>query len=148
MAWTYDVTQLATSSLFQVRFYCGDTDSTRQLVQDEEIEFVLLSQPSSPLAAAIVCDAVAAKLSQEADARAGDLSESSSQKAEAFRQRAKDLRQNAARLAKPIFGGITKTQKENLERDTDLVQPSFRIGQDEHPELPSDRGALLPWWSS
>jgi hypothetical protein len=141
MTWTY-VLPIATPK-DEVRFYSGDTDSSRQLVQDEEIAFVLTTQPNTLLAAAIVCDAAAAKLSQEADARVGDVSESSSQKATAFRQRAKDLRSNGYKLAKPIFGGITRSQKEALDQDTELVQPSFRVGQDDHPGVPNERDAKI-----
>lgn len=146
MTWTY--TLPITEPKDEVRFLSGDTDSTRQVVQDEEITYVLSKQPNVTLAAAIVCDAAAAKFSQDTDARVGDVSESSSQRAEAFRQKAKDLRQRAGVVALPIFGGITKTQKDKLDNDADLIQPSFRIGQDDHPELPNERETnpdRFPW---
>lgn len=145
MSWTYDVTLLASTPLYQVRFWVGDTDITRQLVQDEEILFVLTEQPNPKAAAADIADAIAGKLSQEADARVGDLSESSSQKAEAFRKLAQDLRRTLSASALPVFGGIRHSQKEVLEEDPDLVQPSFRKGQDDHPELPSEQ-RQSDWW--
>lgn len=144
MTWTYDLSQLATSSLYQTRFYCGDTNSAAPLVQDEEISFVLLTESNVQLAAATICDAIAARCSQEVDATAGDLSESASQRAEAFSKRAKDLRRGQNAFALPVFGGITREQKQTLDLDTDLVQPSFKIGQDDHPGIPNERDGLPP----
>lgn len=147
MSWTYVLPITAPKD--EVRFYSGDTDPSRPLVQDEEIAYVLSKQPDVRLAAAIVCDGIVGKLSQNVDARVGDVSESSSQAAEAFRKRAADLRKEATKFALPIFGGVFKTQKETLDQDADLVQPSFRIGQDDHPGIPSEREDRLdkPWGS-
>ena len=41
MTTTYDPTQLATTTLYQVRFYLGDTDDTSWQLQDEEIDWAL-----------------------------------------------------------------------------------------------------------
>lgn len=144
MTWTYIFP--ITTPKDEVRFLSGDTDAARPLAQDEEIAYVLSKQPNVTLAAAIVCDAIVGKLSQNTDAKVGDVSESSSQAAEAFRKKAADLRKEAAKLALPRFGGITISSKETLDRDSDLVQPSFRIGQDDHPELPSERHGPYPPW--
>jgi len=137
MSWTYVLPITAPKD--EVRFHSGDTDPSRPLVQDEEIAYVLSKQPNVVLAAAIVCDGIVGKLSLNTDARVGDVSESSSQAAEAFRKRAADLRKEAAKLALPIFGGVFKAQKEALDADATLVQPSFRIGQDDHPGVPNER---------
>lgn len=145
MTWTYNLAALSSTPLFQVRFLIGDTDTTRQLVQDEEILYVLTTYTDPRAAAAVICEAIAAKLSQEADARAGDLSESSSQKAKAFADRAKELRSQLSTTALPVFGGIRFSQKEPLDEDSDLVPPSFRIGENEHPELAADRSSP-EWW--
>jgi hypothetical protein len=149
MAWTYNPTQLGTSTLYQVRFYVGDTDSTRQLVQDEEILFVLTEEPSPKSAAAVVCDSLAGKFSQYTDASVDGVSQSGSQLAEAFRQRAKDLRDSISSTVLPVFGGIYHSQKDALDQDPSMVQPSFRIGADDNPDAPNERrSATYPWWRS
>lgn len=123
----------------KVRFLSGQTDRQSQLVSDEEIAYALSVQPAPELAAAVICEALAAKFSGLADKRVGDVSESCSQKAAAFQLRAEQLRSNAVTLALPVFGGLSISEKEMLDADTDAVQPSFRIGQDDHTDGPNER---------
>ncbi len=33
------------------------------------------------------------------------------------------------------MGGLSKTGKRNLWSNEDAVQPTFRVGQDDHPEV-------------
>lgn len=150
MSWTYSGNP-ASSDNDKVRFLVGDTDETDQLVQDEEIAYALTTQPTAELAAALVAEAIAAKFARQVDSTVGRVSESASQRAMAFRERAKELRSNIALLARPSFGGLSQAEKERLDSDTDAVQPSFRIGQDDNPESPSERDTpprrgLGPWY--
>lgn len=138
MTWTYSGNPSA-SDRDAVRFHVGDTDTTDQLVTDEEIAYALTQQPSIELAAALICDAIAAKFTREADRRVGDVSLSASQQAEAYRTKARDLRTSGYSLALPSFGGRSISEKETLDSDSDAVQPSFRVGQDDHPGIPSER---------
>ncbi len=144
MTWTYGGDPSA-NERDEVRWLAGDTDTNDQLVTDEEIAYALTKQPTPTLAAAVVCDAIAAKFAREADRRVGDVSLSASQKAKAYRERAADLRADAAVLALPSFGGLSIADKETLDADTDAVQPSFRIGKDDHPEIPSERQHNTGW---
>lgn len=147
MAWTY-VLPIATAK-DEVRFHCGDTDSSRPLLQDEEIEYVLTKEPDIIAAAAVACDSIASKLSQRTDASVDGVSSSRSQAAQAFSARAAELRKRAGILAPPVFGGVYKTQHDALDQDTSLVQPSFKIGQDDHPGLPDERYTSYSredWW--
>lgn len=138
LTWTYSGDPAA-NDRDAVRWLSGDTDTADRLVTDEEIAFALAEHPTQALAAAVVCEAIAAKFAREADRRVGDVSLSASQKAKAYRERAEELRANATILAVPSFGGLTISGKEALDEDTDAVQPSFRIGKDDHPEIPSER---------
>ena len=138
MTWTYDGDPSA-NERDEVRWLVGDTDTTDQLVTDEEIAYALAKCATPTLAAAAVCDAISAKFSREADRRVGDVSLSASQKAKAYKTLADDLRSDAGVLALPTFGGISIAAKETIDEDTDSVQPSFRIGQDDHPGIPSER---------
>jgi len=138
MVWNYSGDP-GSSDRDAIRFLIGDTDELDPLIQDEEIAWVLLENPDVRLAGAVVLRALAAKLSRQGDKRVGEVSESASQMAEAFSARADELESQAMSLALPSFGGLSISEKETLDEDTDAVQPSFRIGQDDHPEIPSER---------
>lgn len=106
MAFNYDASQLSTSQLYQVRFTIGDTDSTDPLLQDEEINFVL-SQKTTVLAASIsCCESISAKYARMADYSLGPYSIKASQKAERYKQLAKELRvSNINANGLPLFTG-------------------------------------------
>jgi hypothetical protein len=130
MAWTYNVSLINATPLYQVRLLCGDTDITDQLLQDEEINY-LLSVFSTYEAAAQACDAIAAKFSRQADQTTGDISTSYSQRAKMYSERAIQLRnQSQNHTAAPYAGGISVSDKMINEQDTDVVQPSFTRGLD------------------
>lgn len=139
MSWSYNPAQLATSPLYQVRLLVGDTDTNDQLVSDEEINWYVSQQTSVKLAAADVCEAIAAKFARWTDASVDGVSESASQKSERYSARAKELKQDAYSLALPVFGGITVAQQQQADQDTDKVQPSFKIGMNDNPETNNER---------
>ena len=92
MAFTYDITQLATSELFQVRFNIGDTDSNVPLLQDEEINYKL-SIATSVIAASIqCCMSIAAQFSSSADYILGPHAVKASQRARQYRALADQLK--------------------------------------------------------
>jgi len=93
MTWSYN-TSLATDK-DKVRFYIGDTDTNDQLLQDEEINFLLAEMSNVLLAAAHAAKAIAAKFSRQADKAVGDLRISLSQKARAYMSLAADLEKRA-----------------------------------------------------
>lgn len=146
MAWTYNPAQLATSPLFQVRLLVGDTDTTDQLVADEEINYYLAQNPDSvTLAAAEVCEAISAKFARWTDASVNGVSESASQKSERYSARAKELKQDAYSLALPVFGGITVAEQQAADQNSSMVQPSFKIGMNDNPETINERMANVGW---
>lgn len=123
MTWTYSGDPAA-SDTAAVRFAIGDTDSTDQLVTDEEIAYLLTG--SSVAAAAIAaCESLAAKFARQVDRSVGNLSLSSSQRSAQFRDLAATLRRRSAYLAAPYAGGISVADKETQEDDTDRVKPTF-----------------------
>jgi len=75
----------------KVRFYIGDTDTNDQLLQDEEINFLLTETSNILLAASHAAKALAAKFSRQADKTVGDLRISLSQKAQTYMALAADL---------------------------------------------------------
>lgn len=127
MTWTYGPTfSLARD---RVRLLIGDTDSSDQLVSDEEIALYVtggqLAEVNDYLSAAAVCDAIAAKFSRRADMSAGGSSASLSQQATAYQRKARQLRRQSALGTSPFIGGISIADKDDREADSDRVAPAF-----------------------
>lgn len=132
MTWTYSGDP-ATNTRDAVRWLVGDTDTTDQLVSDEEITYALAQHGSTDVAAAIVCEAIAARFARQADKTVGDLRITLSQKAAAYQARAAELRKQGLLYAVPTAGGISIAGKEQLESDADRPAPFFRRGLHDNP---------------
>lgn len=143
MAWSYNPTLLATSALFRVRFLCGDTDTTDQQVQDEEVTFALSKEQNvEDLAAALICEHLATRFSRDASKTIGSLSVTASERAKAYAERAADLRagaQSGAGVSTVFCGGLSISGKQTLDDDADAVQPNFAVGMDDNPRAPLQR---------
>lgn len=104
MAWTYDIAQLATSPVTQVRYRVGDVDSEAPLISDEEIAFELLDK--DVMGAAIACcESIAARLLANPDYSLGPYTVKNSQKPKNFYERAAKLKQSLAANASPSYTG-------------------------------------------
>lgn len=130
MTWTYDVSQLQTSELMQVRYLVGDTIPKGSQVQDEEIMFALSQESNIYGAAATVCRSLAAQLSREADTVIGDQRVTYSSRARMYNIKAAqyDNQATARGGGLPIAGGITVSGKTAQNQDPNRVQPQFNIG--------------------
>ena len=135
MGWTYDPTDLDTSTasgrLNVVRLLVGDTDTTDQQTQDEEIQFALLAESDDVYGAASwVAKALAAKYSRLVDTDLdGQLSEAFSQLREHYSLLASDL--DAKKKSEGAFlgvsaGGISEAEMKRVESLPDRVKPFFR----------------------
>src|ERR1700722_13895684 len=109
MTWSYTVSDLATSAKDEVRFLIGDTLTTDQQVQDEEINFAISQRSSVWGACAECCRAPATKFSRSADTAAGGSKTSYSQLAKAYGAKALDFEAKAAMggAGLPYAGGIS-----------------------------------------
>lgn len=126
MVWSYDPGALASSPLNQVRLLLGDTQLTAPLLQDEEISQYLGAYGNPYYAAAYAAEAVAGVFSRQVDRSLGGMSLSNSQKATQYLALAQSLRrQGALQAGKPYAGGISVTDKQAQERNTDRVRPEF-----------------------
>jgi hypothetical protein len=134
VTWTYDTSQIGNSPMMQVRYLVGDTKSSDQQAQDEEINFALTQRPSIYGAAAIVCRSLASKLSREADTVDKDLRTTLSARAKAYSARAAEYDVAAAIRggALPYAGGISVADKVLNEQDTDRVPPAFTVDMDDN----------------
>lgn len=102
MSWSYSGNPTA-SDKDKIRFLIGDTDQTDQLLQDEEITYLLSETTNVLLAASRAARAIAAKFSRQADKAVGDLRVSLSQKAQAYMALAADLERRAEPVPVPSF---------------------------------------------
>ena len=130
MTWTYDPS--IPTDKDAVRFEIGDTDTNDQLLQDEEIGYLLTTEGTVLGAAIVAAEKAAAKLAKQADQTVSKVSVSLSQRAEAYRKLVGDLKNRLAiKFGAPYAGGISKSDKEAEELDEDRVQPNFTIGMDD-----------------
>ena len=116
-----------------VRLIVGDTDSGDQLISDEEISYALFSEGSAHSAAAFIAEALAAQYSRAVSKAVGQLRISAEQKYEHYMILADRLRRRDAVFALPYAGGISETNKDTREDDTDLVEPAFKRGMLDNP---------------
>lgn len=131
MGWTYSNAP-ATVARDEVRLLVGDTDSTDQLVSDEEITWALAQGPTL-LAASRIAEAIAGRYSRRSDKAVGQLSVSASQRAKAYLELAKRLQLRANLAAgSPYAGGISIADKLSQESDTDRVSGSS-VGMHDNP---------------
>lgn len=110
MTWTYDPANVGTDNKDQLRLLVGDTDTTDQQMQDEELTWYATMFPAQSgkplyLAAAAVCDALAMKYAREMDNSVGPLSESASQQHQHYLTLGQTLRTMYATGGKGVIPG-------------------------------------------
>ncbi len=130
MTWSYSAS--ITTSTDRVRLLFGDTDTTDQQLSNEEIGFLITVNGSVTSAAAAACDVLAAKYTRFSDKWVGDLKILASQKAKAYLELAKTLRERGAAYAVPTAGGVYVAEKETNAENEALVQPTFTRGLHEN----------------
>lgn len=91
MTWSYSGDP-ATSQKDEVRFLIGDTDTKEQLLQDEEIQYLLTTTGLVIVAAIKCCDAIIAKFSKDFDYSLSSESNRVTQRLTAYRFLRKTLR--------------------------------------------------------
>jgi ABC-type lipoprotein release transport system permease subunit len=133
MTWTYGGDPSA-NNRDHVRFLVGDTDTTDQLVTDEEIAFAVAQAGNAGFAAVIVARAVAASFARKSDRSVGDLSISYSQRFTQYQELAERLEREATfKSVSPYAGGISVADKEAVANNTDRVTPAMRVGVHDNP---------------
>lgn len=138
MTWSYNIENLATAPKDQVRLLIGDTLTTDQQLQDEEINYLLTTRGSLYGTAAECCRSLQAKFSRSVDQAAGASKTMYSQLAKAYGVKAAEFESKAAMSGAglPYSGGISVTDKLAQERNTDRVSPQFQVGMDDNEFLP------------
>jgi hypothetical protein len=120
-----------------VRLLVGDADPDNQMLTDDQVALVTAQFSSSTLAAAAVADALAGKFSRSVTFSVEGLSIQNSQKAANFRALAQRLRANAVLTDDGALGasvlGISKSQMETVDEDTDRNPSRFKVGMSDFP---------------
>jgi hypothetical protein len=125
----------------KVRLLTGDTDTTDQQLQDEEIDLYLQLKPNPMRAAALAAEGIAGKLARAVDYEIyQELKESMGQASRAYFNLADRLRLEAARSSTlPIMGGLLQADKDFAVADLTKVKPFFTREQMQEPGTePSD----------
>lgn len=134
MSWTYGGDPSANNRDF-VRFEVGDTDTTDQLVTDEEIAGAVSLYGNKWKAAAAVAQAIAGKFARRVDSTMGKLKLAYSQRVKHYLELAKKLEAEAKKhgRAAPWAGAVSKDEKQTEEDDTDRAEPAFAVRQFDFP---------------
>lgn len=152
MSWTYSGDP-SLSSRDQVRFLLGDTVSATAVFSDEEIDWLLTESPNPYLAAALAADAAASSLTSGTNSGvktktvgALSITYADAEKAQDYRKMAASLRLRAAlaRTFIPYSGGISVSDKETREADTDWDKPAFSRGMHDYPGTDTKPNEFLP----
>lgn len=134
MTWTYTLSTLSTTEKDQIRLEVGDTDTNRQLLQDEEIEFAIGVEDNYWGAAARCAEMVARWYLTKIDTRLGRAMQVQyTTAAKQYAEMARLLRCKANGTRVPYGGGIYGADKNTIAGDTDLVAPAFSRTMQENP---------------
>jgi len=144
MAWSYDASNLNTTTasgrLNTVRLIVGDTDSSDELIQNEEIAFALeQSNNNVYYAGSLVCRLIAAKYSRLIDTTLDNaISAKYSTRAKQYQQLASQIENQAKKASGKSIGvfagGILKTDMLAANEDTTRVKPAFGVNQFDNVE--------------
>lgn len=144
---TFSYNPALPTSKDRVRFHVGDRSTPGHLLEDEEILAMLVTQPSPALAAAQLCETLAATYARKVDKAIGQTRISHGQAFAHFKEMARNLREGGGAAdgtgvmtAAPMsVGGISVDKRDDLRGgDSDRIQPSFRLGQDDNPDTDDD----------
>lgn len=124
------------SPLDETRFLLGDTNSADPLLTNEEINYLLAQYGTPARAAAEGAMTLVAKFSRLCDESAGQVRVSWSQRVTHFKALYDRLSSSAFGAPIPFAGGISVSEKEIEELDTDRVTPAFTRGL--HDTTPPD----------
>jgi hypothetical protein len=130
----------AGSAKDSVRFFIGDTDTNDQKMQDEEINYLLTIFPCPLQAAAMAAESIATQFADLSDKSVGDLKISYGGRASAYTGRAERLWELAKQYCgnfsggyQIYAGGLSKSDKETIEDDSDRVLPDFERKMNDFP---------------
>jgi hypothetical protein len=130
MSWSYGNDPSASDKDY-VRFRIGDTDTTDQLVQDEEINGAVALTSTKQQAALLTAKALLAKWARFVDTKMGKLSLALSQRIRALQALIPDLEDEAGTLGGalgvPYMAADSLSERKAVTDDTDRLEPAFAL---------------------
>jgi hypothetical protein len=143
MTWSYSGSP-SDSDKDEVRFLVFDTDTNDQQVSDEEIAYAIANEPSNVAAAIRIARALSFKYARRADKAVGDLKINWSQVSKRYSELATELEDSdmVSIVPTPYAGGISISDKDSVEEDSDRVNPSFHRGMHDNPSESEDSRKL------
>lgn len=137
MAWTYLGSTSTPSSGGVVRLLSGQTSSQDdELLYDSEITWTLTQFGNVYEAAALGCDILSAKYAANPEQeKVGQLGLTWGSRARTYAEKATALRALRQRVsgAGVYVGGVSVTDKQIDQNNTDVVSPAFTVGMDDNP---------------
>lgn len=139
MTWSYSGNP-SNSTGDAVRFLVGDTDTTDQLISNEEIAYFVAEFNNARRSASEAARAIAAKYARLMSRSIGGLSADFSAKYRQYLELADNLLSKEEMKPVALFiSGYTKSQKEMVELDADRESTFSRKGiMDNKRSYPSD----------
>jgi hypothetical protein len=143
VTWTYSVTSRTARN--QVRERIGDVLTNDQMVADEIIDERLTARSNDTLVTAIDCvRIILARIARDVDRSGASISGSRDQKTQHYREVLERLEKEAGLGGSPGYtagvpsfipgvylSGMSESQAEDLEDDTDFTGASFGVGDDD-----------------
>jgi hypothetical protein len=128
-----------------VRFEIGDTDESKMLVSDAEINYALSKTGSNVLrACARICHALAAKFARAESVRTSTYTTEKGLISKKFKDMAAAFIARSTAATSFLCPSIEVSEKETHSEDTSIVQPAFSRGQHDNPNTESvDKKATL-----
>jgi len=126
MTWSYSGDP-STSTLDEVRFLIGDTDSTAEQLSNEEIDFLITDAGNDVYgAAADASRSLMAKYARRADRDVGDLRVKWSQLQAHYGDLYKRYSNRAiTKKLNAVAGGVFKADRQNQRTNSAIQQPRF-----------------------
>ena len=127
MTFTYDPAGLGTA-LYRIRLEIGDVDSSRILLQDEEIEQIISEKSTFNRRVAACCRLICAIFAGEPERyRIGNFQESQEEVYKRYLSMAERYEARGGGGA-PWAGSISEDYKDTTEADTGIVDPRIKRG--------------------
>lgn len=148
-----------TTALDRVRFALGDIVELGHRIEDETITAVLVRQPIETYAAAACAQAIAGTLAAKVDKSIGATSITLSQQMAHYMELAKTLREGgpgalpggdgSGSSAPEVWaGGVSYTERDTLNADSDYIKPSFSVGMDDAGRVGDTPGLTAEEWDA
>jgi hypothetical protein len=135
VSWTY-TKDPSKSDKDWIRWRLADTDENSQLFSDQEIQAALDAESDRNAALLTTAKALYAKYIRKVDSRMGELEFDYSQRAKEIRLLIEQLEKDILirSVAAPWAASVSKGEKENIESDSDRVEPYFERDMHDFPE--------------